>query len=39
MPIFFNHIMVREEQNILNWILGESNCFTLKSVRTFFLKL
>ena len=30
--------MVREEQNIPNWILDESSCFTLKSTRTFFLE-
>jgi len=35
---FFNHIMVREEQNISNWILDESGCFTLRSTRTFFLE-
>jgi len=39
MPHFFNHIMVREEQDIPNWILYESCCFTLKSARTFFLEL
>jgi len=36
---FFHHIMVREEQDILNWILDESSSFTLKSARTFFLEL
>jgi len=35
---FFNHIMVREEQNISNWILDESGRFTLRSTRTFFLE-
>jgi len=39
MPHFFNHIMVREEQDIPNWILDEFGCFTLKSARTFFLEL
>ena len=38
MPHFFNHIMIREEQDIPNWILNESGRFTLKSVRTFFLE-
>ena len=38
MPRFFNHIMVREEQNLPNWILDESGRFTLKSARTFFLE-
>ena len=37
--LFFNHIMVREEQDIPNWIPYESGCFTLKSARTFFLEL
>jgi len=37
--IFFNHIMVREEQDIPNWILDESGRFALKSTRTFFLEL
>ena len=36
--IFFNHIMVKEEQDIPNWILDESGRFTLKSARTFFLE-
>jgi len=36
--VSFNHIMVREEQDISNWILDESGCFTLKSARTFFLE-
>ena len=36
MPNFFNHIMVREEQDIPNWILDEFGRFTLKSARTFF---
>jgi len=39
MYYFFNHIMVREEQDIPNWILDESSCFTLKSAMTFFLEL
>jgi len=30
--------MVREEQDIPNWILDESGNFTLKSARTFFLE-
>jgi len=30
--------MVREEQNIPNWILDESRPFTLKLARTFFLE-
>ena len=34
---FFNHIMVSEGQDIPNWILDESGCFTLKSGRTIFL--
>ena len=34
---FFNHIMVREEHDIPNWILDEFGRFTLKSARTFFL--
>jgi len=38
MPYFFNHIMVREEQDISNWILDESGCFTLKLAMTFFLE-
>jgi len=38
MPLFFNHNMVREEQDIPNWILDEFGRFTLKSVRTFFLE-
>jgi len=38
MPHFFNHIMVREEHDIPNWILEESGCFTLKSAITFFLE-
>jgi len=29
-PHFFNHIMVREEQDIPNWILDEFGRFTLK---------
>jgi len=29
--------MIREEQDIPNWTLDESNCFTLKSAKTFFL--
>jgi len=37
MPYFFNHMMVREEHNIPNWILDEFGRFTLKSARTFFL--
>ena len=36
--IVFNHIMIREEQNIPNWILEESDCFTIKSAMTFFLE-
>jgi len=36
MPHFFNHIMVREEQDIPNWILDESGRFTLESAMTFF---
>ena len=38
MSHFFNHIMVREEQDIPNWILNESGRFTLKSATTFFLE-
>jgi len=38
MPHFFNHIMVREEHDIPNWILDESGHFTLKSTRTLFLE-
>jgi len=38
MPNFFNHIMVREEHDIPNWILDESGRFTLKSARTFFFE-
>jgi len=38
MPHFFNHIMVKEEHDIPNWILDESVCFTLKLARTFFLE-
>ena len=38
MSHFFNHIMVREEHDILNWILDESDRFTLKSARTSFLE-
>jgi len=38
MPHFFNHIMVREEQDIPNWILDESSRFSLKSAETFFLE-
>ena len=30
--------MVKEEQDIPNWILDESGRFTLKSARTFFLE-
>jgi len=30
--------MVREEQDISNWILDESGRLTLKSVRTFILE-
>ena len=37
MPHLFSHIMVRAEQDIPNWILDESGCFTLKSTITFFL--
>ena len=37
MPHLFSHIMVKAEQDIPNWILDESGCFTLKSARTFFL--
>jgi len=29
--------MIREEHDIPHWILDESGCLTLKSVRTFFL--
>ena len=36
--IFFNHITVREEQDIPNWILDESSRFTLKSAMIFFLE-
>jgi len=36
---FFNHIMVRKEQDVPNWILDESGRFTLKSARTFFFEL
>jgi len=39
MALFFNHIMVREEKNIPNWIFDESGHFTLKSAKTFFLEL
>ena len=39
MPHFFNHIIIKEEQDIPNWILDKSGCFTLKSARTFFLEL
>jgi len=38
MPHFFNNIMAREEQDLPNWVLDESGCFTLKSARTFFLE-
>jgi len=38
MPHFFNHIMVREEQDIPNWIIYEFGRFTLKSAWTFFLE-
>jgi len=38
MPHFFNHIMVREEHDLPNWILDEPGRFTLKSPRTFFLE-
>ena len=38
MPLFFNHIMIREDQDIPNWILNESGRFTLKSAMTFFLE-
>jgi len=38
-PHFFNHIMVRERQDIPNWILDESSCFTLKSARTFLVTM
>jgi len=31
--------MVREEQDIPNWILDESSRFTIKSAKTFFLEL
>jgi len=34
----FNHIMVREEQDIPNWNPDESGRFTLKSARNFFLE-
>jgi len=34
----FNHIMVREEHDIPNWILDESSRFTFKSAKTFFLE-
>jgi len=37
MPHYFNHIMVKEEQDIPNWFLDEFGRFTLKSARTFFL--
>jgi len=37
MPQFFNHIMLREEQDIPNWILDESVCFSFKSDKIFFL--
>jgi len=36
MPNFFNHIMVREEHDIPNWILDEFGPLTLKLARTFF---
>jgi len=36
--LFFNHIMVREEQDIPNLILDGSGYFTLKSAITFFLE-
>ena len=38
MPHFFNHIMVREEQDIPNWILDGFVRFTFKSAETFFLE-
>jgi len=38
MSHFFNHLMIREKQDIFNWILNESGRFTLKSARTFFLE-
>jgi len=38
MPHLFNHMMVREEHDIPNWILNEFGRFTLKSARTFFLE-
>jgi len=38
MPHLFNHIIIREEQDIPKWILDESSHFTLKSARTFFLE-
>jgi len=31
MTHFFEHIMIRQEQDIPNWILDESGRFTLKS--------
>jgi len=35
---YFKHTMVRDEQDISNWILDESGRLTLKSVRTFILE-
>jgi len=34
---FFEHIMIRQEQDTPNWILEDSGHFTLKSARKFFL--
>jgi len=36
--IFFYHIMVREDQDIPNWILDEFGRFTLKLANTFYLE-
>ena len=36
MSHFFNHIIIREEHNIPNWIQDEFGRFTLKSARTFY---
>ena len=33
-----NHIIIREEHDIPNWILDESSRFTHKLARTFFLE-
>jgi len=38
MPHLFSHIMVREDQDVPNWILDKYGWFTLKLARTFFLE-